>query len=391
MAWSIVNLILSLNSDLLPRSIGYSLWLFLSALFVVTITQCFSTIQDLRWGVSWYLTAFGFSALFGFFQLIQALLGFSPFLIRQFWFPGVPRIHSFSYEPSYFATYLIIGWTYVDYLIETKSRLFHPAFLRALFWVLTGGLIISTSRMGLVFMMLWLLRHLCLTWRRGARHAVIRLGQFLGIFLLLWVLIMVYVGPENSRFLLSGIGFLGDTDHSVSQRWDGAMATLGIFLDSPLLGVGLGGVGPRLARLSHQEFDWTEKTEGICVTAEILAGTGIIGAGLFFLYVLQLFRFAGQAETGEQGELMKLYRGALYSLVMGFLMLQFNQNILRPSFWLHIAFVSAIIENIRTSGGRGAFLIPAAVVFPSAADQSGEKPKTESLGSYKQEDGKKEQ
>lgn len=77
------------------------------------------------------------------------------------------------------------------------------------------------------------------------------------------------------------------------------------------------------------------------VFLEILAASGIFGFLPFILYIGILFVKPMQLVKKLELENQKILTALLFSLLSEIIILQFNQNILRPYFWLHIAILSA--------------------------------------------------
>ena len=57
-------------------------------------------------------------------QFALPVLGLGAPLVKQWWIPGfLPRVNGFSYEPSYLATYLLIGFVFASSLRRARSAL----------------------------------------------------------------------------------------------------------------------------------------------------------------------------------------------------------------------------------------------------------------------------
>jgi hypothetical protein len=83
------------------------------------------------------------------------MLGLGGPLVKQWWIPGeLPRVNGFSYEPSYFATYLLIGFVFTGSLRRNRSTLLPSGRLLAIYWLTAIGIILSSSRMGIFFLFL---------------------------------------------------------------------------------------------------------------------------------------------------------------------------------------------------------------------------------------------
>jgi len=346
------------NTTLLTRSAGYAFWLVFNVVVIFAAVQLFRRTDRLTTLLRWYLYSFAFCAAFGVVQLLVSVAGLGGPLVRQWWFVGVlPRVNGFSYEPSFYATYLLIGWTLALYLIEQRSYVLMPLpRLRAIFLGITVALVISTSRMGWLMMGLWCsLYPLRLLWHllHGRLHRRF-LWYSLGIGAIgvaVAVVVISVIGVDTLRFLVTGLGIGGAAEHSVSLRTKPFSDVLRVFAQSPIVGHSLGGVSPAIARLNG----WTagslaaaKESEGINVFAEVLAGSGVIGVIPFVVYLATLIwkplRLASRLADRDQRTLL---RGMVAALLMELVVLQFNQNILRLYLWLHIALLSALYAALR--------------------------------------------
>ena len=148
MLWFFVLTLFVGNTSLFTRNLGYMLWLVLSYTVVVTMSYYVREGVDFRRLFYLYLLSFNVMALFGLLQFALALVGIDLF-VAQWWIVGkLPRINGLSYEPSYYATYMIIGWAIYFFLyVQDVKRTHH---LHTLFWlaVITAVLVLCSSRMG---------------------------------------------------------------------------------------------------------------------------------------------------------------------------------------------------------------------------------------------------
>ncbi|HTR67454.1 MAG TPA: O-antigen ligase family protein [Terriglobales bacterium] len=334
--WTLFILGFVPNTVFLSRSIGYGLFLIFNVLMVLGITAVVDTEAKLHTVLRFYVYSFGFSAAFGLLQFALPLAGFQPPLVIEWWFPGtLARINGFTYEPSYYATYMLTGWVMMDYL---RLKKYSIPYLRTVFWLVTIALFMSSSRMGWVLMAAWL--GLKLYWRvREGKSLWLPVTAACGVVLLAAVALRG-VDLSTLDFLTNGLGILDDYgSHSTKGRWDLALQTLHIYTSSPVIGVSLGGVAPAIGGQNHVTIDDNEDAkanEGLCTTLEILAASGTFGFLFYLAYMSGLFYTIVQVP--DDAVLNKALGWALVFLI---LILQFNQNILRPYVWFHIGLLSA--------------------------------------------------
>ena len=325
------------NGSLLSRSFFYGLWLVFCVLMVLGIVAAIDTHEKLMTVLRWYVYSYAFSAVFGLSQLLLPLAGVQPLLVRQWWFPErLARINGFTYEPSYYATYMITGWVMMDYLRWKKSGI--PG-LRVCYWLVTVALLLCSSRMGWTLMLAWLgirvfwhIRENTVPWRKIATVSAVLLIAGAGL--------ARSTDLSTLTFLASGLGVSDDTSaDSTLGRWQIAMQTLHIYTSTPIIGVSLGGVAPAIGRQNSATIvdnEDAKDNEGLCTTLEVLAASGTFGFLFYLAYVAGLFRAMAQLPQEEV-----LGKALGWGLVFLILILQLNQNILRSYLWFHIGLLSA--------------------------------------------------
>ena len=350
--WTLFILLFIPNTTFLPRSLGYGFWLVFNLFLIFATVNIFRSTSSVLALIKWYLFTFYFVAVFGLIQFTLPLLHLGAPLITQWWIPGVlARINGFSYEPSYFSTYLLMGWVLSIYLIRHRSKLIRRNYLWISFATITLAMVFSGSRMGWFMMILWSMQYPVLFLKR------FMLGKINRVYLrytLVLVLIATFlgggifygVGFDNVRFLWRGMGLADSPAHSVASRLSTFSDTLQLFLNSPLIGYSLGGISSALGELRGSpvtSLALAKQNEGMCVFAEVLAASGIVGFIPFLIYIAQIIiKPLKLARIGISPEIKILLRAMAFSLLYELFILQFNQNILRPYLWLHISILSAI-------------------------------------------------
>jgi hypothetical protein len=363
------------STEFWPKSLGYCLWLSLNIGLMFSFVQLFSeNARLLTTLLKWYVYSFALLATFGIVQFLLPLLGMAGPLIQQWWIPGVlARANGFSYEPSYFATYLVIGFVFTGSLRRSHSPLLGTKTLFAVYLLTAAGIVFSSSRMGIVFLFVDILLSQLKPWLslfsnalRG-RIAIFRLRAVIPSFL-----VIVFVGtvlsgasvllannPALALIFLNGTGVSDTAAHSVIQRENALEQTIAVFIQHPLLGRSLGGVSSAIADLEGekiQSFRDSKDFEGMNVFAEVLAASGVIGVLPFIWFLITTFReplrVARFASTFYSGVIYALLR----SLAFAWAMLQFNQNMLRPYLWTHIAILAttyaAAVQSVNNAALR---------------------------------------
>lgn len=361
--WAIFIITFIPNSGYLPKGMGYAAWLVMNIGLIFAIVHIIPNLKNLDFFISWYLYSFVFVSTFGLIQFVGGFFGFGEYLlITTWWIPGViPRINGFSYEPSFFASYILIGWIMFSYFLKHKLDIIPIYRMKFFYVILTSALLLSGSRMVLIFMLLWFLQFPAVTiWRLLSLSSYKKdLKTITGSLLLMFFVIssVNYIVENNSADgsgilfeVTQGIGLGGVSSHSIDTRLDGVKKVIEIFKQSPIIGYSLGGLSSAIAineGLSVNDFS-SSKIEGNGVFLEVLAASGIIGFIPFCIYVFLLcwspFKLA---KSLPDQRLSFLLKGLAVALIFELAILQPNQNILRPYLWLHIAILSAVYAIAR--------------------------------------------
>jgi hypothetical protein len=100
-------------------------------------------------------------------------------------------------------------------------------------------------------------------------------------------------------------------------------------------------------------FEASKEFEGMNIFAEVLAASGIAGVVPFIFFIAAMvwkpLRLANESGPAYAALLRSLVRSLLFVLAL----LQFNQNILRPYLWIHLAILATVYSAaIHTAGPR---------------------------------------
>lgn len=347
--WTLIICITIPNTNFLARNIGYALWLIFNVCTIFVAVNLFTSYKNLKTLARIYIFSFFIVSAFGIFQFFSPFLGLPPFLIQQWWFSNLPRINAFSYEPSYLASYLIMGWILLMSLLSTKTYFFKQRLQIVILVTISLALLLSSSRMGYLIMILYLAKFpMFFCWNFFSRFKINRsyLNGSLAIITLtlLVVLLALKLGADNLRFLMAGMDITDPTSHSATARTTLFRDTLRSFLNSPIVGYSLGGIPSAIGELYGEIIASTEAAkdnEGISIFAEVLAASGVIGFIPFAIYIAQIIYYPFKVINNIiPTPFSSLLNALVISLIFELLILQFNQNILRPTLWVHIAILS---------------------------------------------------
>jgi hypothetical protein len=338
------------NTTILSRNIGYIFWLSIFTVYIIILPYFIKTEEGFIKLIKYYILSFGLVAVFGLIQFVAGLGGIS-LLTAQWWLNGrLPRINGFSYEPSYFSTYVLICWVICFFLMINRNKLVYYFNARITFLIITVSLFLSTSRMGLLFMFIIILgfifnqiKNTFITFKIKAR------------ILPLFLLFVTFIGScayyvifyfNKIKFMFLGLGIFGYADHSTGQRITEFIDTLKAFLKSPFIGYSLGGIPSAIAKVrgtrigtQYQAKDY----EGMNIFAETLAASGIFGFIFFISFLIIIFYKTNRLIKDLRPvnpQFSTLLLALLLGLLFELLILNMNQNILRTYLWIHIGIVN---------------------------------------------------
>lgn len=354
--WCIFILAFIPNTVFISRNIQYGAWLVFNILVIISIVNYFNSETKVTKLIKFYLYSFVFVSIFGLLQFLLPLLGIQPPLVTQWWIGGsLARINGFSYEPSYYATYMIMGWTLCLHLLQSKSLFISRKKLTSIFLIISVSLLLSSSRMGILVMVLMLSFYGIYFLHRILQGKFNKtLGKFFisSLVVLLIFIVFFIINYDYVSFLLSGTGIGGGASHSKDERLERAYEVFQIFMNSPIIGYSLGGIAPAIGGLhgvTATTWETAKNYEGMMVFLEVLAASGIIGFASFISYIFILFIKPIKLLKIIDFEKRKIMIALLLSFLAEVIILQFNQTILRPYFWLHIAILSAYYNAIKQS------------------------------------------
>ena len=340
--WSGIQALFIVRSPSIKNAIGYFLWLAFDILLVISLNSYINTKEKYFWLMRIYMCSFTMISTLGMLQFILFLFGCN-FYVTQQWNEHMARINCFSYEPSYFATYILIGLVIFGYQIVSDYFVFFTKNqLKIHFSICFASIILSSSRMGLLFSFLLVFCLLIVLIKRNisnhkiSKKAVIIIGCF-ALLLAIGVLIVIILARKmDLSFLLNGLGLFGMSSHSANERLQGLNVCLNIFKKSPILGYSLGGVDPMIAEYRNIEYNTLNNGEAMSIIGELLVANGIVGLPFFLIYCVKMI--FGKKEN-------VITKGMSWALLFELLILCFNQNILRPYLWMHIAVLSICVSN----------------------------------------------
>ena len=370
----------------LPLSGVMSIGLEFFALLLFTVVGIFAIVQlygespHIEFLMRVYLLSYVFVGAFGLVQFALPLLGLPPLLIQQWIVHGhLARINGFSYEPSYFATYLTMGWIMLIELRFSRARITQsPAWKWATILV-TAALFLSTSKTAWVFMLVELFARLAPpVWRalrrlvaevhegrifvRLPRGHVLRNGLILAVILLVGARVVTKLVADPAIFL-SGTGLASQPAHSLDTRLNVARQTWYAYKEHPFIGRSLGGVSVYIASrdgIAVTTMEGVRQFWGFPVLMDVLVASGLFGfiPFLVFLYA-NTIRPLHLAVRFWPEERAKWVRALARAMIFEWMLLMVDQNLIRVYLWFHIAMVAVVAYHLE--------FVPALATEPAAA------------------------
>jgi hypothetical protein len=339
------------------RSFGYLLVYLFNFCFYFLLP--FNLLQQLPTAsiMRCYFHSFVAVGLYSVFQIVLSLFNIvEPFALQVV--DNIVRGQAWTYEPSYYALYMtsfvmlknglaIFGvdrarsWNGKKQLLGINGFLFAST---------STGVVLTYPVAALIYG--WIsffsfVRPFAVQVHRRLVYLLIAFFSSLGV---LGLIFQDIVARSFYKFFLDG--FL---HFSIQARWAGIVNCWNVFLENPLLGVGLGGVGPYIYKSRSfydaipstlQEFEAFDPTN--CFM-EVLASLGIVGfIGFVFLgwAFYRLFKSV-MLDRGINSVDKKWAMALIASLLIQVFVLQYNQGLFRPYIWIHAAVVYGMLYRMK--------------------------------------------
>lgn len=333
----------AIDAPLFIRSLGYSIWF----LFFICFIASFCAIRDNFQLDAPLKLALWYSAVFmGLVGIMQIVLGFFDisFFNVQWWITGkLARANGFTYEPSYYSTYLVPYWILFYYMIGKDDKILTPPMLWTGYIIVGIALVLCSSRMG------WLILGLALVFQLSELLLSLIKRTPLDIHrrVLLWssvaaasvaYLALNFLPKSITSLLFRGLSISATPGNSsAGDRFSDFKEVFEVVQSHWITGTGFGNLPHYIAQIRGSEITnlaEAESNQGSNITTEIIAGYGLLG-GLAYLgfYVLVIWQLWSNSRRGSH----PLSRALFWSLISMLVLLQFNQNPYRIYFWVFTA------------------------------------------------------
>jgi len=350
--WIAIAILFVGHTQLLNRNIGYVFWMLFNLIMCYSIYK-FTFMVEYNKIIQYYIISFFLIAAFGIVQFAFGAFGLHFFITMWWKLNQIPRVNGLSYEPSYFATYLLIGFVFLYFSWRKKIYYFSERLQLTILISIILAIFLSTSRMGILFMIsIMVIDFWAMILRAFITHKISKTNLLVSASLLVLLFGTIgYILSEEKlkKRYLAGTGLASTANHSKNTRITQMTNVWDVFLASPIYGYSLGGIAPAIA-LYHgvkaPDLKKAKEFEGLNIFLEVLAATGIVGF-IFFSYWLFLHLYAPRKLAGilkangfekESGILICLG----LALAAELLILVLSQNILRPYLWILIGVTNGL-------------------------------------------------
>jgi hypothetical protein len=355
----------SLVSPCSSRSAGYALiWIFTFFVFFavpINLMRSFDENKILKIYLGSYLLIGSYAAM----QFFGSILGFElPFSVQKLVFV---RGSALAHEPSFYALYAIPLVTFLNakYLFSNavasktagrgKDSGFYTTLLANLFLLVSTSTTAFFSYVVFFFCML-LFRRLpgIKPYFQGVRKKLLKAAfLFMGFFSIFWCFFSELFEKTFLKFFYFGLDL-----HSFYHRINGITSAFQVFCEHPLLGVGLGGVGPYLFKqeyfpeyngpVSEIDRQHLEKFDPTNVFTEVLGSLGVAGliafSALFFVIWKKFLKVLSDPRLfpAQRINVMSL----LISTIVMLVCMQVNQGLFRAYIWVHLGLSVGYVMKI---------------------------------------------
>jgi len=338
--------------------------LLFTSIGVLAVVQLYGQSDMVGRLMKVYLGSYVFIGTYGMLQFLLPLAGLRLPLTMQWYIRGhLARVNGFSQEPSYFATYMVMGWITLLDLRLSKADIVQGRFWKGATVILTMVMLCSTSKLAWGIMIVELVaRGVPPVWHalkslfsRGKLVVYLPSARVLGVLALGLIFAFSAIRFLNQHNfnpvnLLGGSGLGGTAAHSVDTRMGDTIDTFEAFKDSPFIGRSLGGTavyrglrkGVVITNMEQARLNW-----GFPVILDVLLASGIIGfiPFLVFLYATT-FGAMSMAKRYWPEERAKWLRALGRAMIFEWLMLSADQNLFRVYLWFHLTMVLVVAYHL---------------------------------------------
>jgi hypothetical protein len=307
-----------------------------------------------------YFLSFVCMGVYALIQLVLSFFGIYDPHAHQKAAVTIARGQGLSLEPSFYALYALpFVMFYNTKKILSSFKIFNFKFLFSIFFV--NVLLIASTSSSVFFAYVLFLVFIILLIRtkeveRFFINCRIKIIKTAVVFASIFLLFSVYFYQLflDTFFKFFYVGFFAH--QSFLERWEGIVNAWNVFCEYPLLGVGLGGVGPYIylqqngIALTNPTLDMFDLIDPKNVLTEVLASLGLYGLGVLLFFgwtVLSIFRGILKDSRLTEEDRMTIF-SLFISIVVMMACLQINQGLFRSHIWVHMGIAVGYILSIKT-------------------------------------------
>lgn len=374
LVWGIIGLAASFfisfyYSPYRTRCFFFLGWFGFTALFYLFLPYLFFHLFDPKKILKLYLASFFCVGVIAFLQWLISFCGVAaPFAVQMIR-GTIVRPNAFAYEPSFYALYMtpFVVMATLHYYLQKNADffLFKTLTLKKLLIIHFFFLIsTATSTVFAYFIFFSVLSLVCMatSWKKivpSYGKIVLKSVVILTcLFLVVWVIFPKIMEQFYLKFFVQDFRL----HHSFFERWAGIVNAWKIFVEHPLIGVGIGGIPPHL-------FDaWSRGETGYLflftgqvpdyervmklfepsnICTELLASLGIVGAAAFLFFIFCYIQKVNEVKKLQSIDplLIRWVFILFISVLVMLIVLQFNQGLFRTYIWTHFAIAYAFTER----------------------------------------------
>lgn len=314
-----------------------------------------------------YLCSFLAVGLYSLMQISLSLVDIIDPFITQYIGAKLVRPNAMAYEPSFYALYMTPFIVIVNliYLIDKEKEI-------AIFKKMNFGIILfinflfllstTTSAYFSYFVSIFITT-LFFPFFHSAKTILLKqIAKFSAILGLGSVVFFCFFQTFSKLFFMK-LFFQGSANCSFFQRWYGIKNCWEVFLQNPLFGVGIGGIGHYLheqwltgnpmimidedIRLMDSKIAF-KAFEPMNVLTEVIAGLGIVGLIAFLIGIIVYIDLAKKILRNQfvANATKKLIFIFLISTLTMIVVLQFNQGLFRTYIWVHFFLTFSYMHKV---------------------------------------------
>jgi O-antigen ligase len=235
------------------------------------------------------------------------------------------------YEPSYLATFLIFPFTLIFFLVSFGERVKRGLVIVLIFLISLFSTTSSAGYLGII--MVFSLVHFWKMYLRVPNKVTKNLYYLITVFSFIFIGFLLY-GDVFEVFLYR---MFSDFEGASGSRISSYNIAFKTFIESWLLGVGIGGYEDYVGQPPFN------------VLLEILATLGVLG-GVWLIIFFVYLPFKGLHKSIKNGKINDIYLFSVSNaIIVTMMVLQANQNYLRPYIWLDYAILIVFLYKNRVN------------------------------------------